>query len=136
LAGRFSPEPDPHWVAYQSDETGRSEIYIASFPDPRLRLQVTSGGGSFPAWGPDTKELFYISADEKLMVVALKTGRNGLDPGPPRELSQFGETLFTSPYDIGPDRNRILMRQRQPISDNIEVVVNWPEWVRRRRANP
>jgi len=72
--GRFSPELNPHWVAYQSDETGRNEIYIASFPEPRRRLQITSGGGTFPHWGPEGRELFYISGDDKLMAVGLKMG--------------------------------------------------------------
>jgi len=135
-SARFSPEPDPHWIAYQSDETGRSEVYVASFPDPKLRLQVTSGGGAFPAWSPDGKELFYISGDEKLMVVALRTGGNSLDAGAPREVSQLHQTFLVSPYDIGLDRNRILIQQRKPVPDNIEVVVNWPEWARRRHGNP
>jgi hypothetical protein len=73
-------------VAYQSDETGRTEIYIASFPDARRRLQVTSDGGSFPEWGPDGRELFYLSGDGMLTVVGLRNGPEGLEPSSPQRL--------------------------------------------------
>jgi hypothetical protein len=48
---RFSPEPSPRWVAYQSDETGRYEIYIQGFPEPRRKVQISTGGGQYPEWG-------------------------------------------------------------------------------------
>ena len=136
-SGRFSPEPNPHWIAYQSDETGRNEIQIASFPEPTKRLQVTSGGGSFPTWGPDGKSLFYVSADDKLMMVTLQMVRDGLEPSPPRELFPLHQSSFyTSLYDIAPDGRRILIHQRQSMSGNIDVIVNWPALLRKRSGNP
>ena len=93
-AGRFSPEPNPHWVAYQSDETGRYEIFIASFPEPRRRLQISGGGGTFPQWGPDGRELFYISADDKLMVVGLKIGRENIEASAPHEPFPLSGTVL------------------------------------------
>lgn len=105
--GRFSPEPNPGWVAYESDETGRSEVYIASFPDARRRLQVTSGGGTFPQWGPDGHELFYISGDGMLTVVGLKDGAGGLVPSSPRQLfSLTARTYIASPFEVSPDGKR------------------------------
>ena len=135
-SGRFSPEPDPHWVAYQSDKTGRSEIHIASFPEPRRKRQITSGGGSSPTWGPDGKELFYISGDDKLMVVTLQMGRDGIEPSAPREVMPLTQANDTSLYDIAPDGRRILIQQREPVSENIEVIVNWPALFRKGAANP
>jgi Tol biopolymer transport system component/tRNA A-37 threonylcarbamoyl transferase component Bud32 len=136
-AGRFSPEPNPHWVAYQSDETGRNEIQIASFPEPTKRVQVTSGGGSFPTWGPDGKSLFYVSADDKLMMVTLQIRRDSLEPSPPRELFPLRQSSFyTSLYDVAPEGRRILVHQRQSMSENIDVIVNWPALVRKRPGNP
>jgi Tol biopolymer transport system component/predicted Ser/Thr protein kinase len=124
--GRFSPEPNPHWVAYESDETGRDEIYIASFPDAKRRLQVTSSGGSFPQWGPDGRELFYVSGDNMLTVVILKNGAEGLEASPPQQLFPLTAIYVTeSPYEVSPDGKRILVNQAQPITE-LDVVVNWP----------
>jgi hypothetical protein len=50
--GRFSPEPNPRWVAYESDESGRMEIYVDAFPEPRNQVRISTGGGEYPEWGP------------------------------------------------------------------------------------
>ena len=84
--GRFSPEPSPRWVAYQSDESGRYEVYIQAFPEPRDKFQISTGGGTYPQWGPGGRELFYVSPDLKLMAVSLKLGADSVEPSTPREL--------------------------------------------------
>ena len=84
--GRFSPEAPPRWVAYQSDETGRYEVYIQAFPEPRGKTQISTGGGQYPQWGAGGRELFYVSPDNKLMVVSLKLGADSVEPSTPREL--------------------------------------------------
>jgi len=130
--GRFSP--DQSWVAYDSDETGRSEVYIASFPDARRRLQVTSGGGSFPQWGPDGRELFYISGDGMLTVVGLKNVAGGLEPSPPRQLFPLtARTYIASPFEVSPDGKRFLVHQAEP-NTTLDVVLNWPLLLRKQAA--
>jgi serine/threonine protein kinase len=132
--GRFSPEPNPHWVAYQSDETGQSEVYIASFPDARRKLQVTSGGGTFPQWGPDGRELFYISGDGQLTVVGLKNGPDGLEPSSPQRLFPIAANEYTaSPFEVSPDGKRILVNQADQNTE-LHVVVNWPSLLRGQAA--
>jgi Tol biopolymer transport system component len=132
--GRFSPEPNPRWVAYQSDETGRDEISIASFPDAKRKLQVTSGGGAFPQWGPDGRELFYISGDGMLTVVGLKNGAEGLEASSPQPLFPLTTiSAIASPYEVSPDGKKILVNQAQPITD-LDVVVNWPLLLRGQAA--
>jgi Tol biopolymer transport system component len=132
--GRFSPEPNPRWVAYESDETGRDEIYIASFPDAKRRLQVTSSGGSFPQWGPDGRELFYVSGDGVLTVVGLKNGAEGLEASSPQQLFPLTSIdPVASPYEVSPDGKRILVNQAQPITE-LDVVVNWPLLLREQAA--
>ena len=133
---RFSPEPSPRWVAYVSDETGRNEVYIASFPDPKRRLQVTSGGGTFPQWGHDGRELFYISGDGMLTVVGLKTGAAGLDldlSSPQRLFPLAAGSSLASPYEVSPDGKRILVNQAKQNTE-LHVVVNWPLLLRRQAA--
>jgi Tol biopolymer transport system component len=69
---RFSP--DGNWVAYASDESGRSEIYVQSFPLSGGRWQVSTSGGSQPRWRQDGRELFYVSSDLMLMAVEIGAG--------------------------------------------------------------
>src|SRR5262249_3288305 len=72
--GRLSP--DGKWMAYSSDETGNYEVYVQSFPRGGGKRQVSSKGGVGPHWRHDGKELFYYSADGKLMTAEIKTGES------------------------------------------------------------
>ena len=127
--GRFSPEPSPRWVAYQSDESGRYEVYIQAFPEPRGKFQISTGGGQYPEWGPGGRELFYVSPDFKLMAVGLKLGADSVEPSTPRELFPLPivDNGF-SPYDTAPDGQRFLVRAvpQQQASQPLTVIVNWP----------
>jgi len=79
--GQFSP--DGKWVAYASNETGKWEIYVTSFPDARGKWQVsTGGGGEQPRWRGDGKELVYLSSDGKVMAAPVTAGAN-FDAGTP-----------------------------------------------------
>ncbi|HJU42534.1 MAG TPA: hypothetical protein VJ691_06945, partial [Vicinamibacterales bacterium] len=70
LYPRFSP--DGRWIAYQSDQSGRDEIYIQPFPGPGSKVQVSTEGGSQVRWRADGRELFYLGLDERLMAVSLR----------------------------------------------------------------
>jgi Tol biopolymer transport system component len=74
--GRFSP--DGKWVAYVSNESGRDEIYVQSFPISGAKFQISSSGGSEPQWRNDGTELFYLAADGKLMAAPVKLGRSAI----------------------------------------------------------
>jgi dipeptidyl aminopeptidase/acylaminoacyl peptidase len=126
--GRFSPESPPHWVAYQSDVTGRYEVYIQAFPEPRGKFQISTAGGKYPQWGVGGRELFYVSPDNKLMVVSLKLGIDSVEPANPRQLFPLPslDSGF-SPYDTAPDGQRFVVRATagQPAKP-LTVIVNWP----------
>src|SRR5712664_2185853 len=66
--------PDGRWVAYASNETGRMEIYVFAFPTANGRWQLPSVGGQEPRWRQDGKELFYLSAEGKMMAVTVNPG--------------------------------------------------------------
>ena len=68
--GQFSP--DGRWVAYQSNESGRYEVYVQPFPGPGGKWQVSTDGGIAPRWRRDSKELFYIAPNGKLMAVPIR----------------------------------------------------------------
>ncbi len=66
--------PDGHWVAYSSNQSGRYEIYVESFPTPGRRVQVSTEGGTQPRWRPDQKELYFLSAESRLIAVPANLG--------------------------------------------------------------
>jgi Tol biopolymer transport system component len=72
--GQFSP--DGKWVAYASNESGKWEIYVTSFPEAKGKWQISSGGGEQPRWRGDGKELFYLSSDGNVMAAPVSTGTN------------------------------------------------------------
>ena len=77
----------PRWVADDSGESGRYEVYIQTHPEPG-KWQVSNGGGQFPAWSPDGRELFYVSADSKLL--AVKVDADAVAPSTPVALLKKG----------------------------------------------
>jgi eukaryotic-like serine/threonine-protein kinase len=120
--------PNGQWLAYQSDESKRNEIYVTTFPQPGGKWQVSTNGGSYPVWSRDGKELYYVSSDEKMMAVELKAGQT-FDAAVPKPL--FGVrtdlTLFGDGYDVGKDgRFLIPVSVEQRGTTPITVVVNWP----------
>jgi Tol biopolymer transport system component len=83
--GQFSQ--DGKWVAYASNETGKWEVCVTSFPDARGRWQISSGGGEQPRWRGDGKELFYLSLDGKMMGCEPYTDTTGTStPNAPSEM--------------------------------------------------
>jgi hypothetical protein len=109
--GRFSP--DGRWVAYSSNESGRSEIYVAPFPGPGGKWQVSTGGGAFPRWRGDGSEIFYLALDNKLMAATVNGKGAGMQVGAVRPLFnshvQAARTSTNSSYDVSADGQRFLI---------------------------
>jgi eukaryotic-like serine/threonine-protein kinase len=127
--GRFSP--DGKWVAYASNESGKWEIYVTSFPDAHGKWQVSSGGGEQPNWRADGRELFYLSSEEKIMAAPVTTGAN-FDAGTPVALFQADprEQVATSEqlnYDVSKDGQRFLVNTqiKKGGTTPMSVVQNW-----------
>ena len=127
--GQFSP--DGHWVAYASNETGRWEIYVTSFPEPHGKWQVSASGGQQPRWRGDGRELFYLSPDAVMMAVPVSLGA-GVDAGRPAALFQahphqpiLSADLFT--YDVTADGQRFLINTStgQTATAPLSVQLNW-----------
>jgi hypothetical protein len=123
--------PDGRWLAYQSDESGRYEVYVRDFPGLEGKWQVSREGGREPRWSADGKELFYPNGDQ-MMVVAVETA-SGFKPGTPRLLFDgffrpiTGASDFRS-YAVTGDGKRFYMiklseKQARPVQ--INVVINW-----------
>jgi Tol biopolymer transport system component len=138
--GRFSPESNPRWVAYQSDESGRYEVYINSFPEARSRTRISTAGGTYPQWGPGGRELFYLSPENKLMAVSIKLGADSVEASVPRELFTLPafDNGLDSPYDVAPDGMRFLVRAtpQQQAGQPLTLIVNWPALLKKAQTAP
>ncbi len=133
LQARFSP--DGRWVAVASDESGRGEVYVRSFPDPSARIQISVSGGSEPVWSRDGTRLYYRAGSALLAArVALSPtfrllGRDTVLSGAP-----FLSGDFSSGYDVSPDGKRILAIVPQANDFQLVVSPNWITEFRRRVA--
>ena len=120
--------PDGKWVAYGSDESGQSEIYVLQFPESSGKWIVSRGGGSQAAWSADGREIFYLSSDQKLMSVKVELG-DGFDSAPPVALFDLHvrtEFQFRQ-YCVSADGSRFLVNRRVGESENRQItfVQNW-----------
>src|SRR5579862_357516 len=126
--GQFSP--DGHWVAYTSNESGVSEIYVVPFPPSPSggKWLVSRGGGVQSRWRRDGKELFYISPDSRLMAMEVKT-QPEFQSGTPQalfmtELIDTGIRTGPMSWDVAPD-GRFLFITESSIDASVTVVLNW-----------
>jgi len=132
--GRFPPGPNPRWVAYQSDESGKYEIYIATFPEPREKKRISTGGGAVPKWGAGGRELFYVSPENRLMAVRLKLGPDSIMPSAPRELFPLPMRALAGGYGYEPSRDGqrfLVMTSPEVASQPLNVIVNWPSLLKK-----
>jgi Tol biopolymer transport system component len=117
--------PDGKWLAYGSGESGRAEVYIASFPTPTAKWQVSTDGGGWPHWRGDGKELFYASPDDKIMAMDIQERGASLAIGTPRTLFQAKRGLVA--YDVAPDGKKFLVVSPtgQATNPPLTLVTNW-----------
>ncbi|HET7224585.1 MAG TPA: protein kinase [Candidatus Eisenbacteria bacterium] len=129
---KFSP--NGRWIAYESDESGRNEVYVATFQGPAGKWQISTRGGSDPCWSHDGRELFFLSADQHLMAMPVGAG-DSFNPGTPHALFQIAteQSGRRNVYDVSPDGSRFLfLLPANETSTPITVVVNWQAGVGRR----
>jgi eukaryotic-like serine/threonine-protein kinase len=124
---RASFSPDGKWLAYCSNESGDLKVYVVPFPGPGGKWQVSSGGGDFPRWRRDGKELFYLSLDSKMMAAEIKASGSSFAIGAVRQL--FETRAYRSQvgaYDVTADGQRFIIAYEpgQP-NEAITLVENW-----------
>jgi Tol biopolymer transport system component len=127
--GRFSP--DGRWFAYASNETGRLEVYVDRFPNRGAKRLVSTQGGLWPRWARDGTELLYVSPENQLIAVPIKTHRDRLEIGISHGLFAIrprpAVRLDAYPYDVSPDGQQFVVNTLvdDTTSTTITVVINW-----------
>lgn len=125
LHGKFSP--DGRWVAYISNESQRTEIYISPFPGPCGKQQVSTNGGSQPRWRADGKELFFVSAGGVLMSAKVTIKGNEVEVGTVQSLGIPVVQGRGWMYDVSADGQRFLVAFRtEQKAVPLTLVSNWP----------
>jgi Tol biopolymer transport system component len=127
---RFSP--DGRWLVYQSNESGRFEVCVRSFPDGERKVQISTGGGINPTWAPSGRELYFRALDGKMLAAPVSTAGE-FRSGPPREL--FNAASYENDYRIAPDGKRFLMMsliQSESSTTQIQLVLNFLDELRQR----
>ena len=130
---RFSP--DGKWVAYVSNDSGKSEVFVLPYPGPGGKKQVSVGGGTFPRWRHDGKELYYTSPDGSLMAAEVSVRNGAFDVGKVQKL--FGGVITTRGwlYDVSDDGQRFLLARegegpqdasaKAPAQPPLTLIENW-----------
>ena len=124
--------PNGRYLAYVSDESGRNEVQVQSYPDLGDKWTVSTDGGTFPVWARDGRELFYRSQGH-LMVVEVRT-EPSFSVGTPRVLLDAQQLeAYTEPFDVSPDGQRFLFVEDVSLSQNrsLVVILNWTEELKR-----
>ena len=124
--------PDGKWIAYQSNQSGRFEIYVQPFPGPGTPLAISTNGGAQVRWRSD-KELFYIALDGQLMAVPVRLSSDGtIDRGTPDSLFftriAGGPVQANDPhqYAVSRDGQRFLISTVTEVDNSpITVILNW-----------
>ena len=114
--------PDGRWIAYVSDETGRDEVFVQSFPSPESKWLISTNGGTRPRWRPDGRELFFLSSDDTLMTAPIQT-RPLFEAGVPEPLFHIRRA---ADYGVAPSGRFLVQVPHDTVSSNqLHVVLNW-----------
>jgi eukaryotic-like serine/threonine-protein kinase len=133
-ATEFYPtlSPDGRWLAYASNESGKSEIYVRPFPETAsAKWQVSTAGGGEPAWSNTGRELFYFNGKSEMVSAEIPPGAT-FSVGRQRTLFSVAELARGGPvvsYSVGPDDKRFLMVREGETAQQSELIVaeNWLE---------
>jgi serine/threonine-protein kinase len=131
--------PDGRWLAYESDQSGRFEIYVRPYPDVGAgRWQISISGGRQPVWSPEGDMLYYVAGPamaREMLAVSVNTN-DGFESGVPEYLFSFAQEGYSElrSHDLHPDGDRFVIATRDTVRRNDEqlvYVLNWLDEVKR-----
>ena len=121
--------PDGHWIAFQSEESGRSEVYVMPFRREGGKYQISNAGGEDPIWGK-RGEIFFAGVNH---LMSVKVDISGATPkfSIPQPLFAIGGETGISVNDVSQDGKRFLVSKsaNAGVKNNLSLIVNWPKWV-------
>ena len=129
--------PDGRWLAYQSNETGRTEVYVRPFPGPGGKWQISTAGGSTPTWSRGRRELFYRGNDDRIMVASYTVDGDSFRADKPRLWSErpLSPRSRQRWYDLHPDGDRMALSATadspQSKQDKVVFIFNFFDELRR-----
>jgi serine/threonine-protein kinase len=135
----FDLSTDGRLLAYQSNETGRVEVWVTPYPGPGPRVVVSTDGGEAPRWNPKGRELFYRNGTRFIAVdidtvPTLRAGSPKVLFDSPDTSPALGAQRILS-YDVSPDGKRFLLIKPEAVSEqanSVRVIVNWDEELARK----
>jgi Tol biopolymer transport system component len=127
-----SVSPDGRWVAYTSDSTGSTEVWVRPFPGPGAPIRVSPNGGVEPLWSRNGKELYYFQGTS-LVSVAVEAG-SAFNFKPPTRLFESTYQRGGQPptYDVAADGRFVMVKSESQIGNAISVILNWQELLRQK----
>ncbi|MGH6630614.1 MAG: TolB family protein, partial [Burkholderiales bacterium] len=126
--------PGGRWLAFDSDESGRTEVYVVPFPGGTGKWQISSAGGTLPRWRRDGQELYFLSVDNKVMAVPVSADKT-LHAGSPVPLFGIHPNLRTGVFDVTFDGQRFLVNSLPAdlSSPPLTLIANWPATLKRKK---
>ena len=119
--------PDGKWLAYESDQSGRNEVFVTPFPGGGAQYQVSTAGGERPVWRRDGKEI-YFREGLRVMAVDVKAKSASLELSPPTPLFELAAGNLNGRYlDVAPDGR--FLANTYPLTEKAQsfsLLVNWP----------
>jgi serine/threonine-protein kinase len=140
--GEAAFSPDGRWLAYQSEESGRSEVYVRPFSATGGKWQISTAGGAFPKWSRSGKELLYLALDQRIMVASYTASGDSFRSEKPRLWSsvQLDYLRGWSAFDVHPDGERLAVLIHPHASEEVPVnkvsfIFNFGEELLRKVSN-
>jgi dipeptidyl aminopeptidase/acylaminoacyl peptidase len=128
--GQFSP--DGRWIAFQSNETGRFEIYVRPFPGPGVAIPISTAGGVYARWSRNGEEIFYVAPDATMMAVPIRHTPRTLSAGSPVALFRTRRVgggvnviRYGHQYDVAADGRFLMNVEPESNSRPVTLVMNW-----------
>jgi serine/threonine protein kinase len=125
--GQFSP--DGRWIAYQSNKSGRFQVYVQPFPITGAEWPISINGGTQPRWSPDGKQLFFIAPDLKMMSAGIKPTGSAIEVAPPVALFQTrivnSFSQIKQQYAVAHDGRFLINTAQESSASPITVILNW-----------
>lgn len=129
LAGPSNARVSPAgtWLAYESNESGRDEVYVTKFPSGGGKYQVSLAGGTMPVWSRDGKHLYYLDPNQKMTVADVQIGGDSIQIGKPVTLFQTGirASIFGGGFDVTRDGRFLLINSTTENALPLNLVANW-----------